>query len=497
MKNARMPIAASATFLLLAATAATATVAGQASQASAAAKPAERAARISDLMLARLVEANGVPGMGAAVVRDGEVLWSGSAGLRDVGNGLPVDRHTIFRLASVSKLLTATAAAQLREQGRLDVDAPVQGMLPWLDADWAPITPRQLASHVSGLPHYQDVDEGRGAVRFSTVRDAVGIFEGRPLLSAPGAEYGYSSWGYTLLSAAVEAGAGQPFLEVVTDRVAPGLAIGPDATDSGHPQASKAYAFIDGAATPAPRHDFSYTWGGGGLGSTPEAIALFGSRVMSGGIVSPATFEWMLEPARLEDGSVVRERDFEVGFGWRVSRTAEGDRIAHHAGVTDGARSALVLWPDEGTSASVLSNALWVSSIEQTATMLAAPFRVDAASARAASRPCPVRTARYEAEFEGIRWQGDARFGTEGGVCVGRMELGDNPLRHWLNGFPQRDAQALSVVGIDWQGGLDRAALVTPIGLHPMEMESQEASAWRVKFGATRMFSIRFMPQAR
>src|SRR5688500_6077136 len=136
-----MRIAGLSTLLLATATAV--------DQASAAAKPADRAARISDLMLAQLVEAHGVPGMGAAVVRDGKVVWAGSARLRDVENGLPVDRHTIFRLASVSKLLTATAAAQLREQGRLDVDAPVQAMLPWLAADWSPITPRQLASHVS------------------------------------------------------------------------------------------------------------------------------------------------------------------------------------------------------------------------------------------------------------------------------------------------------------------------------------------------------------
>ena len=211
---------------------------------------ARAAARLSDRMLAALVEANGVPGMGAAVVRDGELVWSGSAGLRDVERGLPVEARTKFRLASVSKVVTATAAAQLAEQGALDADAPVQDMLPWLDAPWPALTPRQLASHTSGLPHYQAIDEARGGTRYATVRDAVRVFERRPLLTAPGAAYAYSSWGYTLLSAVVEARARQPFLEFVRTRTAPGLAIGADATGSGDPDASQAYAFSGGGTAP-------------------------------------------------------------------------------------------------------------------------------------------------------------------------------------------------------------------------------------------------------
>src|SRR5262245_28755712 len=78
------------------------------------------ASRVSDRILAALVEANGVPGMGAAVVRDGTTVWTGSAGYRDVEKGLRVDKDTRFRLASVSKVVTATAAAKLKEQGALD-----------------------------------------------------------------------------------------------------------------------------------------------------------------------------------------------------------------------------------------------------------------------------------------------------------------------------------------------------------------------------------------
>lgn len=448
--------------------------------------------RIADRLLAALVEASGVPGMGAAVVSEGAIVWTGSAGMRDVEGGLPVDRHTVFRLASVSKLVTATAAARLHEAGRLDLDAPLQARLPWLRASWAPLTPRQLAAHTSGLPHYQDVDQGLGETHYATVRDAVGIFEDRPLLTAPGSAYRYSSWGYTLLSAAVEAGAGEPFLDYVAREVAPGLGIAADAPADKRSNASNVYGFVDGKATRLPAHDFSYTWGGGGLAATPAAIALFGSRVMDGRIVSRATFGAMLQPARLSDGSTVGERDYTVGFGWRTGLDADGEPIAHHAGTTFGARSALVVWPSRGLSASVLSNAQWTSSIERTAEMLAAPFRTRTGASREATSSCPLDAVAYEAEFDGARFEGAAAFSERDGLCAGRIELAQGPLRSWLNGFPQRDADALEIIGLHVGAGIDRAALVTPIGLHDLRTDVR-GRALRVQFGPGRALVIRLV----
>jgi serine beta-lactamase-like protein LACTB len=452
--------------------------------------------RIADRLLAALVAANGVPGMGAAVVLDGAAVWTGSAGMRDVEAGLPVDRNTVFRLASVSKLVTATAAARLGEAGRLDLDAPVQAKLPWLQASWAPVTPRQLAAHTSGLPHYQDVDQGLGKKHYATVRDAVGIFGDRPLLTAPGSAYRYSSWGYTLLSAAVEAGAGEPFLDYVGREVAPGLGIAADAPAAESSNASHVYGFIEGKATRLPAHDFSYTLGGGGLAATPAAIALFGSRVMDGRIVSRATFDAMLQPARLSDGSTVGERDDTVGFGWRTGRDADGEPIAHHAGTTFGARSALVVWPSRGLSASVLSNAQWTSSIERTAEMLAAPFRTRTGAGEEATSSCPVDVVAYEAEFDGARFKGTATFSERDGLCTGRIALTQGPLRSWLNGFPQRDADALEIIGIHARAGIERAALVTPIGLHDLRTDVDRRTL-RVQFGPGRSLVIRLVQHAR
>ena len=448
-------------------------------------------ARIADRMLHALADANGVPGMGAAVIRDGKTLWAGSTGMRDAEQGLPVARDTVFRLASVSKPIAATAAARLHEQGVLDVDAPVQSMLPWLQAPWAPITPRQLAAHLSGLPHYQARDAARGGAHFPTVRDAVGVFSDRELLAPPGIAYSYSSWVYPWVRGVVDAGGGLPFLVSLARAVTPGRAIGADATVGDDPRVSRAYEFVEGQARRAAPHDFSYTWAGGGLAATPEAVAQFGARVLAGSVVAPATLEWMQQPTALADGTPARERDYEVGFGWRVARDNDGARIVHHAGVTVGARSALVLWPERRLTASLLSNASWVSSIEQTTMMLAAPFTEAEATTEDERVACPLQASGYEGMFDGKAFAGSARFALEEGVCIGRLSLPAEPLGEWLNAPTQKDATSLQVIGVDARGGLARAALVTPMGLHDLRIVGG-SRRYSARLAATRTVSLQF-----
>lgn len=442
----------------------------------------------ADRILREQVAVNGVPGMGAAVWRDGRLVWRGSAGLADRESRRPVEADTVFRLASVSKLLTATAAARLREEGRLDVDAPVRARLGWLPQNWSGITSRQLAAHISGLPHYQEVDAGRGGRRYDTVREAVGVFQDRPLLAPTGEAYVYSSWGYTLLSAVVEDAAGQDFLSYVAEVITPGLTIQPDTTDLGGPHASTSYDYDDGRLIRAQPHDHSYTWGGGGFSATASALATWGGQVLSGQIVSAQTLAWMTQPTRMNNGDEVAESGYKVGFGWRVSTDGDQAPLYHHAGVTIGARSLLMLNPEQKLSVSVLSNAPWVSAIDRTGQSLAAPFL--AAPPGTPTLPCPVDSMAYEGRFEDKAVSGTARFAMEDGLCVGRLGVaGDNPAGAWLNGFSTDDAAELAVVGVTADGGLGRAALITPIGAY--EMRALDDGRLETRFGAARVLTLR------
>lgn len=439
---------------------------------------ADAAAATSQRLLQALIDTNGVPGMGAAVWRKGHVVWTGCSGLRDVQARKPVQRDTVFRLASVSKIIAATAAAKLAEEGRLDVDAPVGGLLPWLPATWSRVTVRQLVSHTSGAPHYAGNDlDTLGHVRYRTARDAVGIFSGRALLSTPGTSYSYSSWGYTLLGAVIEASSGEHFVDYVRQHVTHGLAIEADG-DASVERASLLYDIDHGAPRRRPRTDMSYTWPGGGLAATPEALAMFGGRVLEHHIVSAARWQAMQQPTLLASGEPARERDYDVGFGWRLGRDADGHRIAHHAGITTGARSMLMLWPGQDTAVSLLSNALWVSSMEVTASMLAAPFRPEPDNLIVTG--CPT-SGRMAGTLKGTRFDLDATFRLERGRCIGELAA-PAPLQEYFAKASAWPGRTLRVVALASDGTLSRAAFATPFGLY--ELRAIAAGRWSATLAA-------------
>lgn len=451
----------------------------------AAARPTPGA--VSQRLLDDLQEVSGVPGMGAAIWFDSGIGWTGSSGMRDLDRRLPVTPDTVFRLASVSKLLAATAAAKLHEQGKLDVDAPVATILPWLNNGWAPITARQLAAHTSGIDHYNDQDRATlSPLHYPTSRDAVGIFAQRPLLAPPGQAYRYSSWGYTLLGALIEQSSGMLFPDYVMREVTPGLAVMRDATDGPNPNASVAYEFVDRRPVRARPIDFSYTWSGGGMAATPTALATFGGRFLAGRIVARETIEWMLRPASLNDGRPVEDDGYQVGFGWRLSPDEDGAATVHHAGVSPGVRSALVGWRGDGMAVALLSNALWTAAIDRSARMIAAPHRPRPAGLTA--RACPLRATRYAGTFNGSAVVGSAAFAVEDGLCVGTLQS-SGALQAWLSGGAQKAAGALKLVGIDGAGGLARAGLVTPFGIY--DLRARPNGAFTAAFGGARELVVR------
>src|SRR5579884_642357 len=103
-----------------------------------------------------LLARHGVPGVAIALVRNGAVAWAAGYGLADAASGRPVTPETVFQVASVSKPVAAWGIVCLAEQGRLDLDAPVDRYLtrwhlPPSELDVAGVTARRLLSHTAGL----------------------------------------------------------------------------------------------------------------------------------------------------------------------------------------------------------------------------------------------------------------------------------------------------------------------------------------------------------
>ncbi len=169
-----------------------------------------------------LMEQRHIPGAVAIVVKDGGLVWTRGFGVADLSTGRPVDpATTLFRVASVSKLFTATAVMQLVEQGRVDLDADVNGYLTDLQVPAAfgkPVTLRNLLTHTAGF------DDGflHGSERLGDPPMPLGAYLGRflpPRVQPPGELLSYSNHGVALAGHVVESVTGQPFRDYVRDRV--------------------------------------------------------------------------------------------------------------------------------------------------------------------------------------------------------------------------------------------------------------------------------------
>ncbi len=309
------------------------------------------AIRASREVIAERMDETPIPGLSVAVFADGEVRWAEGFGFADLEQRVPVDVDTRFRIASISKALAAAGLGVLIQEGRLDLDAPVQTYVPsFPEKEWT-LTTRQIASHTGGVRHY-DGDEFASAVKYDDVLDALDIFDDSPLLFQPGSEYSYSTYGWNLVSAVMQGAAGQPFLAFMRERVLDPLDLDEtiaEFTDSIIPGRARFYQNDDGLVVNAPHVDNSNKWAGGGYLSTARDMARYGASYLSNDILEPATVELLWTPV------VPSDEDSRYGLGWNRAEVGGVD-TAWHTGGAMGGTTVLIVQPDRGIAVAILTN---------------------------------------------------------------------------------------------------------------------------------------------
>src|ERR1700719_2963454 len=173
--------------------------------------------------ISKFMASTHVPGLSAAVVEDGRFEWAAGFGMADLENNVPATEHTLYRLASISKSLTATAAMQLFERGQLDLDAPVQKYCPAFPQKPWPITTRQVMGHLAGISHYKtgpdDLEIGNTKHFDNPIQAGLDFFKNDPLLSQPGTQFHYSTQGYTVVGCVIEGASGSKYVDFVLQNV--------------------------------------------------------------------------------------------------------------------------------------------------------------------------------------------------------------------------------------------------------------------------------------
>ena len=311
-----------------------------------------------------------LPGVSISVGVDGEVVWSRTAGYADLNSQTPLSTETSMRIGSVSKSITSLAVAKLLEQGLLDLDAPIENYGVQFPSKAFPITARHLATHTAGIRHYKPgigplpSSEMLSNEHYDSVSESLSIFQDSPLLFQPGTDFSYSTYGYTLLSAAIEAVSGSTFVDYIQDEVLSQLQMTHTTPefkfDLGVEQASY-YVSMFGKLMEAPESDHSNKWAGGGLLSTPSDLVSMGNNLLFGDFLRDDTLELLFTPQPLSNGEI-NEQNY--GIGWRIDEfnlVESDDSVTtllayHHGGTSNGANAFLILFPEQSVVVAIATN---------------------------------------------------------------------------------------------------------------------------------------------
>jgi CubicO group peptidase (beta-lactamase class C family) len=336
-------------------------------------------------VLGRLAEdmraALGLPGVSIAVASGDAVVWAQGFGFADVEQNVPVRPETVFRLASISKSITAVAVMQLVERGLVTLEDPIQQYVPSFPRKpQGEIRLRHLLTHTSGVRHYRG-NEFSLSEPFPTLDRAIAVFRNDALEFAPGERFHYTTYGYNLLAGVIESVTGRSFDDYLRTNIFAPAAMTSAALE--RPQdvvRARARQYVRGVAPltflNAPYVDLSVKWAGGGMIGTVLDIARFDIALNQGRLVKPETLERMYTPGRLNNGAFT-----DYGLGWMVSQ--EGGRlIVAHSGGAMGGTTYFVRDPRARQSAVILTNLDGVPRLRDLAMQLMA----------LAPRPTPMST---------------------------------------------------------------------------------------------------------
>ncbi|MCC3859660.1 serine hydrolase domain-containing protein [Pseudemcibacter aquimaris] len=310
------------------------------------------------------------PSLSASIFHKNEVIWSGATGWADVEAEIPATPNTKYRIGSTAKAITSAGLARLVDEGIIQLDAPISKYMKNLpNPDWENITPRQLASHMAGLPGYSDNGDLIGlykstslSTRYEDVIEALEIFDGSDLMFEPGTNFHYTTFSTVLLSAVMQSATNKPYLDVMKTQVFSELEMHNTEAEYAISSKNKAkfYWNNDGASNQVTEWgdvDLSHRLAGGGFLSTSTDLVRLAGGFMNGDFIQEKTRNTFWTPQKLPNGEVNNEK---YALGWRVYNAVHDDLNGtigiNHGGISRGAQSWLVIYPEHDLAIAVNIN---------------------------------------------------------------------------------------------------------------------------------------------
>lgn len=251
----------------------------------------------------------GVPGVSAAIMQDGKVVWLGSSGYADLAARKPISNTTLYALASVTKMFVATTVLRLWELGRLGIDDPIRGYVPAYMPDTGRVRIRNLLGHTSG---YRDVEDDPIIIKwlddpnFIWRREQI-LIRVKPVHFRPGSRFEYCNTNYVILGRVIERASGASIgttfnrlivapLNLSGEAVFPRLAPAAPRIARGYDTLRLHDTFAGARLLGVPTGDWGVMWTDGGLAADARGVARFTDALFGGHILHPKTLAVMMRP---------------------------------------------------------------------------------------------------------------------------------------------------------------------------------------------------------
>jgi len=325
------------------------------------AQPTAAELAVMDQRIRAAMEEDNIPGVLVGVASRGRLVHTQSYGMANVELRVPVSDSTVFEIGSISKQFVATAMMLLVEEGSVALDDGIHEYLSDLPSEWLGVTVRQLLTHTSGIPDYEEIQTYE-AYRFRfTPEQIIRVAHSRPMDFEPGMGFYYSNTGYFLLSLIVERVEGSPLGSVLRSRIFEPLGMAQTRLADPEdiiPHRAAGY-WVDRMGVALMNRDAtqpSSTLGAGGILSSVHDMVKWDEALYGNRLLSEASKTAMWTSTVLPNGD-----DTGYAFGWSVGQY-RGHRSISHGGQVAGFVANFMRLPDEEVAFIVFANRYRVSS---------------------------------------------------------------------------------------------------------------------------------------
>ncbi len=314
--------------------------------------PFQKAIKKSQKIINKLIKKKKIPGIAITITQNEKTIWEQGYGFANIQQEIPVNpQKTIFRIASVSKPIAATALAKMVADSIINLDQSVYHYIPYFPKKKYDITIRQLGGHLAGIrPHTNREFLNNKPL---SIKEGINFFKDDSLLFQPNTNYQYTSFDWNLISLAIQEISGVPFEEYVQKHILEPLEMTNTFPDTIIPNPNIASFYSKSRmrkfriATPV--NNFYKLAGGGYLSTSNDVVKLGNAYLQNNFLPKEITAEFLT-------AQKIANQSTHYGIGFQVSFDNKNRPFYGHVGNGVGASSIFYIYPNQKMVFSILIN---------------------------------------------------------------------------------------------------------------------------------------------